>query len=226
MLFLEMRIAKQIMLCMIAFTTISANGAEVSAPKAAAAKNGGSECSVAQFKSLALNTHNPSLRNEKILALLQTFSTNCSLEKMLLIRANRSLWLGTADSHEITEAIDMVIESKVKDPNVLKELYGAKSKDSTPEDIKASVNAKAVATVSPSPAAVQGYGAFPNPANPQGNPGQPQQGYPGQPQQGYPGQPQQGYPGQPQQGYPVQPQQGYPGQPQQGYPGQQPPVYR
>ena len=218
MLFLEMRTTKQTIVFLIAFITIGAHGAEVSAPKAAAAKTGGSECSVAQFKSLALNTHNPSLRSEKILAWLQKFSTNCSLEKMLLIRANRSFWLGTADSHEITEAIDTVIESKVKDPNVLKELYGAKSKDAAPEDSKANVNAKPVAAVPPSPAAVQGYGAFPNPANPQGYPGQPQQGYPGQPQQGYPGQPQQGYPG--------QPQQGYPGQPQQGYPGQPPPVYR
>jgi hypothetical protein len=66
---------------------------------------------------------------------------------------------------------------------------------------------------------------FPQPMNPYGQHGQPQQPYGQQPygqqpQQGYGQQPQQGY-GQPQQPYGQQPQQPYGQQPQQGY-GQQP----
>jgi hypothetical protein len=82
-------------------------------------------CAVAEFRSLALSVHDPAVRIVRVRAWLLERARGCSLEKLSMIRDNRAVWLGTADTAEMEALVDGFIEAQSPDNHeILKNLYG------------------------------------------------------------------------------------------------------
>ena len=82
-------------------------------------------CRVAEFRALALSSHDPAARIERVRAWLMERARGCSLEKLSMIRDNRAVWLGTADTPELAALVDGFIEAQSADGHeILKNLYG------------------------------------------------------------------------------------------------------
>ena len=82
-------------------------------------------CRVAEFRALALSEHDPSARSTRVRSWLLEQARGCSLEKLSIIRDNRAVWLGTADTAELAALVDGFIEAQSTDGReILKNLYG------------------------------------------------------------------------------------------------------
>lgn len=86
----------------------------------------GAPCLIAEFRTLALDTHDPTERERVVRQWLRRNLPGCSLEKLTLMGSNRAAWLGTADSATIMGKIDTAIEARVQDnPALLAQLFDA-----------------------------------------------------------------------------------------------------
>lgn len=86
----------------------------------------GAPCLIAQFRTLALDTHNPTERSVLARQWLQRNLPGCSADKLNLLASNRAGWLGTADSAELMGLIDTALEAQAQnDPSLLRKLYEA-----------------------------------------------------------------------------------------------------
>ena len=97
-------------------------------------------CRVSDFRTLVQSTHDPQNREHKAVDWLKTNGSACSIEKLFVIKNNRALWLGTADSALLMGMVDGAIEAKTGDnPELLAQLYnptlkmGAASAESQPK---------------------------------------------------------------------------------------------
>lgn len=70
------------------------------------------ECLVADFRTISLSVHDPAARTAAVSAWLNERAKSCSLESLEAIRANRAIWLGTADTPVIAGLIDRLILAK------------------------------------------------------------------------------------------------------------------
>jgi hypothetical protein len=87
-------------------------------------------CQVAQFKGLALGTHDPGERAGRVQAWLQQNTATCSVEQLEAIRGNAASWLGPALSVDITVLIDGALESRgAGSARSLGKLYDPAGKD-------------------------------------------------------------------------------------------------
>ncbi len=99
--------------------------ASKTAPKAAAAG-----CSVAEFRTLALDTHTPLERSALATHWLLKHGPGCNEEQILMIRANRALWLGVADTVAMMGLVDRIVEARQSGrPDALQSLYAAPTPD-------------------------------------------------------------------------------------------------
>ena len=163
------------------------------ASSAEPAASTGSGCLISELRSGALLTHAPDERKAFAMAWLKKNADLCSIARLKAIIANRPTWLGTADTADVAQLTDGILERRTG---------GNTDQFSSP----------VLPTPRPGSTGTPQVNAAPPPrpgmAQPPGMPGYPQQ--PGYPPQGYPQQP-----GYPPQGYPQQP-----GYPPQGYPQQ------
>jgi hypothetical protein len=82
-------------------------------------------CRVADFRALALGLHDPAERVARVRSWLLEQAKGCSLEKLAMIRDNRAVWLGTADTADLAALVDGLIEAQSGDGHeILKNLYG------------------------------------------------------------------------------------------------------
>lgn len=94
------------------------------------AQNRAGGCLVAEFRSLALLTHDVSERISKVNAWLKQKGPNCSQAQLAAIASNRATWLGTADTIEVAGNVDGLIEAKIaKDPDQMAAMYSSKGKE-------------------------------------------------------------------------------------------------
>ena len=70
-------------------------------------------CLVAEFRHLALNTHDPTLRSQVAEEWLRTRMASCTIEQITIIANNRLQWLGTASTGELTRLIDGAVEMQM-----------------------------------------------------------------------------------------------------------------
>ena len=83
-------------------------------------------CSISEFRTLALTTHDAQERGEVLTQWLKANSAACSTYQILLLSNNRSQWMGTADTAKVAGLFDQIIERKLKqDPQALKAMYGS-----------------------------------------------------------------------------------------------------
>lgn len=90
-------------------------------------------CQVAEFRGLALATNDIQIRGEMAGNWLKTNGSSCSLEKLMVIKNNRALWLGTADSIQLMSLVDGALEVKMDaNPELLAQLTNVKKNPATP----------------------------------------------------------------------------------------------
>jgi hypothetical protein len=70
------------------------------------------QCWVADFRALALTTHQVADRERKALDWLQRYARACTDEQLLMLASNRPAWLGHADTAKIAGAIDKELERR------------------------------------------------------------------------------------------------------------------
>ena len=137
----------------IAALVLATNMASAQAPKAEKPKGGvkakAAECHVADFRHLALSRHDAPGRAIVALEWVEKIGPECSIEKLTLIRNNRALWLGPADTTAIMTSLDRLIEVKAKTDaqisDALRSIYGR------PASMISSPAAAATTTATPTP---------------------------------------------------------------------------
>ena len=89
------------------------------------AKADGPACVVAEFRALGIDVHDPVKRRTQAMGWLKKRAKNCSVDQLLMIRNNRSQWMGTADSASMAAEVDALLEVFAADnPQVAALLYG------------------------------------------------------------------------------------------------------
>jgi hypothetical protein len=81
------------------------------------------DCIVAEFRTIALETHDPNERDARAQDWIKKNAQSCSLAKINFIGANRPAWMGAADNPRLAGMIDVVIEAKLSEnPALLSQL--------------------------------------------------------------------------------------------------------
>lgn len=119
------------------------------------AQDSGGACRVSEFRSLALLTHDVSERISKINEWLVKKGPKCTPGQLAAIASNRSNWLGTADTANISAGIDGLIEAKISNQSdQLASMYSSKGKEGR-SSVEVTKPPPAPAPVVPPPAPVQ-----------------------------------------------------------------------
>jgi len=69
-------------------------------------------CWVADFREMALTTHNVQQRERKAMEWLQSNTGRCTEEQLLMISSNRPSWMGNADTARVAALIDKELEKR------------------------------------------------------------------------------------------------------------------
>jgi len=72
----------------------------------------GSGCIISEFRSGALLTHAPDERKAFAVAWLKKNADQCSIAQLKTIVSNRPTWLGTADTGDVAQLLDGVLERR------------------------------------------------------------------------------------------------------------------
>jgi hypothetical protein len=83
-------------------------------------------CLVSEFRAMALGTHDLKERGSKATDWLRRNLAGCSEDQLRIIYANRSNWLGNADSMQLTSQIEGALEARLRNrPEQLAQLFSA-----------------------------------------------------------------------------------------------------
>lgn len=111
-------------------------------------------CLVTEFRALALSTHDLNERGSKAAEWLRRNASACSEEQLRIIHANRTNWLGNAESVQLTVQIEGALENRLKNrPEQLAQLFGA-----APRPTPAASETLRAGELAPRPAPVVGPG--------------------------------------------------------------------
>ena len=111
-------------------------------------------CSIAEFRTMALTTHDPQERGDLAAQWLKANGPSCSISQVLLLSSNRPQWLGSANTVRIAGVFDQIIENKLKnDPLALKYLYGSEGATSAGGGSKKGAEETSAAGAAAAPAA-------------------------------------------------------------------------
>ena len=115
-------------------------------------------CLVTEFRAMALGTHDLKERGSKAAEWLRRNLAGCSEEQVRIIYANRSNWLGHADSIQLTSLIEGALESRLRNkPEQLAQLFSAPPRLAASETVRAGDLAPTPApVVGGTPAVLQG----------------------------------------------------------------------
>ena len=87
-------------------------------------------CLVAEFRTMALKTHDVQQRVERVEAWLRKFGSSCTKQQLDAMKNNRPAWLGAADSPEVMGIIDGILEAKIaSNPELMAQFYEAKGRE-------------------------------------------------------------------------------------------------
>jgi hypothetical protein len=87
-------------------------------------------CLVAEFRTMALKTHDVIQRVERVEAWLRKHGGSCNKQQLDAIKNNRSAWLGAADGPEVMGVIDGMLEAKISNnPELMAQFYEAKGRE-------------------------------------------------------------------------------------------------
>ncbi len=127
-------------------------------PAPAAAPQG--NCTVADFRLLALGTHDPKERSDKALEWVRVNGPACTPAQLAMIMSNRPTWMGTGDSLQLTTGIERLLEIKSgKDAAALESLYRPLVQTPVRREVAASPEPTAPVVAPAAPGAVGGVTA-------------------------------------------------------------------
>ena len=99
-----------------------------SMPEAAPKKKAGAEpppCIVADFRAIGIDTQDAEKRRARALSWIAQRGKQCTAQQLLVMRNNRSQWLGTGDSGAVAASIDALLEGfAATNPDIALLLYG------------------------------------------------------------------------------------------------------
>ncbi len=102
-------------------------------PQAARPAEPPPNCLITEFRALALGTHDLKERASKASEWLRRNGPGCSEDQLRILYANRSNWLGHADSMQLTAQIEGALENRLKGkPEQLAQLFGAPARPAAP----------------------------------------------------------------------------------------------
>jgi hypothetical protein len=94
------------------------------AVQAAAPEPTGGPCLIAEFRLLALTTHDPQERQNKSIEWLQKNNANCSPMQLSILHSSKAALMGTADSMALSAAFDAIMEKRMaNNPEALNRYY-------------------------------------------------------------------------------------------------------
>ena len=89
-------------------------------------------CLVANFKALALKTHDPADRTRLAEEWVLRHASVCTNEQLAMIRANSPSWLGTGLTQELSSLLEGAVEAKIAgNPALMSQLYESAGKEGT-----------------------------------------------------------------------------------------------
>jgi hypothetical protein len=119
----------------------AADASNAPAPEDTPKKKAGAEpppCIVADFRAIGIDTQDTEKRRALALAWIKQRGKQCSAQQLLVMRNNRSQWLGNADSGAAAAAIDSLLEVFAEtNPDIALLLYGTPPPPPPPPDPKA-----------------------------------------------------------------------------------------
>jgi vancomycin permeability regulator SanA len=74
------------------------------------ARSAENRCSVYEFQSIVLMAHDPTERHKLAVQWLRESGNRCSPQQLMYIQNRRAEWLGTADSLQIQNMINALLE--------------------------------------------------------------------------------------------------------------------
>ncbi len=81
-------------------------------------------CLLADFRALALTTHDPQLRMDAALGWLSQHARHCNIDQLKMLNNYRASWMGSSDHPKVQGMIDSLIEARASDdPKKLQELF-------------------------------------------------------------------------------------------------------
>jgi hypothetical protein len=99
-------------------------------------------CLLADFRALALTTHDPSQRLGMALEWMNQHARSCSIDQLKVLNNYRPSWMGAADHPKLQGMIDSLIEAQTaNDPEKLKALF-TPDVATPPEESSKTVTAK------------------------------------------------------------------------------------
>jgi len=135
----------------------------------------GSGCIISEFRSGALLTHAPDERKAFAVAWLKKNADQCSIAQLKTIVSNRPTWLGTADTGDVAQLLDGVLERRTGGNT--DQFSSPVLPTPRPGSTGTGPSTATPPTAGPRPVLAQPPGTPPNPAAatapPQGNPQQP-----------------------------------------------------
>lgn len=94
-------------------------------------------CLLADFRALALTTHDPAARLDSAMRWMNQHARHCSVDQLKILSNYRASWLGSSDHPKLQGLIDGLIEAKSSDdPEKLKALFTPEVPPSAEETIK------------------------------------------------------------------------------------------
>jgi hypothetical protein len=120
--------------CLFCLSSIQAQAQTTAAPRpkgsgqATAPNAAGGACLIAEFRLLALTTHDPQERQNKSIDWLQKNSANCSIMQLSILHSSKAALMGTADSMTLSALFDAIIEKRlINNPEALNSYYRPES---------------------------------------------------------------------------------------------------
>jgi hypothetical protein len=111
-------------------SSIQAQAQTTAAPKPkgsgqpTAPNSAGGACLIAEFRLLALTTHDPQERQNKSIEWLQQNNANCSLMQLSILHSSKAALMGTSDSMALSAVFDAIIEKRLaNNPEALNRYY-------------------------------------------------------------------------------------------------------
>jgi hypothetical protein len=117
-----------LMVCLSCLNSAQAQTAATPKPRGtaqpAAPEVTGGPCLIAEFRLLALTTHDPQERQNKSIEWLQKNNANCSSVQLSILHSSKAALMGTADSIALSATLDAIMEKRMaNNPEALNRYY-------------------------------------------------------------------------------------------------------
>ena len=146
------------MLCLFCLGSLQVQAQTNAAPQprssgqAASAKSASGPCLIAEFRLMALTTHDPQERQNKSIEWLQQNNANCSLMQLSILHSSKAALMGTADSMALSAVFDTIMEKRfANNPEALSRYYRPEAQTQTRSKVESTSAGADAGAAKPAP---------------------------------------------------------------------------